>query len=61
MNNASFVLLAGMSLLEAHFRNVMGVYMRDFPDQKTRSNLDETRWFFIKKRNIYLNSVQERT
>jgi laccase len=32
MNNASFVLPAGMSLLEAHFRNVMGVYTRDFPD-----------------------------
>jgi laccase len=34
MNNASFVLPTGMSLLEAHFRNVMGVYTRDFPDRK---------------------------
>ncbi|AQK49559.1 Putative laccase family protein [Zea mays] len=33
MNNASFVLPAAMSLLEAHFRNATaGVYTRDFPD-----------------------------
>uniref|UniRef100_K3ZL53 Laccase n=1 Tax=Setaria italica TaxID=4555 RepID=K3ZL53_SETIT len=33
MNNASFVLPTAMSLLEAHFRNVTGVYTRDFPDR----------------------------
>ncbi|TVU25683.1 hypothetical protein EJB05_28188, partial [Eragrostis curvula] len=33
MNNASFVLPTGMSLLEAHYRNVTGVYTRDFPDK----------------------------
>jgi laccase len=32
MNNASFVLPAGgVPLLEAHFRNVSGVFTRDFP------------------------------
>uniref|UniRef100_A0ACD5X4M5 Uncharacterized protein n=1 Tax=Avena sativa TaxID=4498 RepID=A0ACD5X4M5_AVESA len=33
MNNASFVLPAGaVPLLEAHYRNVSGVFTRDFPD-----------------------------
>ncbi|XP_076890427.1 laccase-7-like [Bidens hawaiensis] len=33
MNNNSFVLPTRMSLLEAYFRNVSGVYTTDFPDQ----------------------------
>ncbi|KAJ0449633.1 putative laccase [Helianthus annuus] len=33
MNNNSFVLPTRMSLLEAYFRNVSGVYTTDFPDR----------------------------
>ncbi|KAI3819571.1 hypothetical protein L1987_13412 [Smallanthus sonchifolius] len=33
MNNRSFVLPTGISLLEAFYRNVSGVYTEDFPDQ----------------------------
>ncbi|KAL6659764.1 hypothetical protein ACP70R_000054 [Stipagrostis hirtigluma subsp. patula] len=36
MNNASFVLPSGVSLLEAHYRNLSGVYTRDFPDKPLR-------------------------
>ncbi|KHN12945.1 laccase-7-like [Glycine soja] len=32
MNNESFVLPKGLSMMEAFFRNVSGVYTRDFPD-----------------------------
>ncbi|KAK1437122.1 hypothetical protein QVD17_02907 [Tagetes erecta] len=33
MNNDSFVLPPRISLLEAHFRNISGIYTTDFPDQ----------------------------
>nr|XP_043636543.1 laccase-7-like isoform X6 [Erigeron canadensis] len=33
MNNHSFALPTSVSLLEAHFRNISGVYTTDFPDQ----------------------------
>uniref|UniRef100_A0A6V7QU97 laccase n=1 Tax=Ananas comosus var. bracteatus TaxID=296719 RepID=A0A6V7QU97_ANACO len=33
MNNVSFAFPTEMSLLEAHFNNVKGIYTRDFPDK----------------------------
>ncbi|MFS8014739.1 putative laccase [Helianthus anomalus] len=33
MNNRSFVLPTCVSLLEAFYRNISGVYTTDFPDQ----------------------------
>ncbi|KAJ0647437.1 putative laccase [Helianthus annuus] len=33
INNRSFVLPTGVSLLEAFYRNISGVYTTDFPNQ----------------------------
>ncbi|KAJ3707709.1 hypothetical protein LUZ61_011414 [Rhynchospora tenuis] len=33
MNNASFIFPSGLSLLEAYFRSVQGIYTTDFPDK----------------------------
>ncbi|CAN6381174.1 unnamed protein product [Urochloa humidicola] len=68
MNNASFVLPAGTSLLEAHFRNATaGVYTRDFPDRpplefnyaKPPSNVDVTTTKSTKVKTVRYNETVE--
>lgn len=67
MNNASFVLPTGMSLLEAHYRNVTGVYTRDFPDKpsfefdytKPPSDLDDLTTKSTKVKTVAYNSTVE--
>ncbi|OEL33532.1 Laccase-25 [Dichanthelium oligosanthes] len=67
MNNASFVLPTTMSLLEAHFRNVAGVYTRDFPDRpplefnyaKPPGNMDATTAKSTKVKTVRYNATVE--
>ncbi|XP_062183127.1 laccase-25-like [Phragmites australis] len=67
MNNASFVLPTTMSLLEAHFRNVTGVYTRDFPDKppvvfdytKPPRNMDITTTKSTKVKTVAYNATVE--
>jgi laccase len=67
MNNASFVLPATISLLEAHFRNVTGVYTRDFPDRpllefnysRPPRNMDVTTTKSTKVKTVRYNATVE--
>ncbi|GJN28034.1 hypothetical protein PR202_gb16115 [Eleusine coracana subsp. coracana] len=67
MNNASFVLPTTMSLLEAHYRNVSGVYTRDFPDKpplafdytKPPSDMDDITTKSTKVKTVAYNTTVE--
>jgi laccase len=67
MNNASFELPTTMSLLEAHFRNVTGIYTRDFPDRpplefdyaRPPGNMDATTSKSTKVRTVRYNATVE--